>query len=93
MRTTRSQWVMLACSGWATAPYFDFLYGVNNQLAQTHLPGAAPYDDTFLGPKGRLADMARNWLVLECHASCPLPGSRGVTPCAALHACMHACCA
>ena len=50
---------VVACSGWATAPFFDFLHGVSNALAQTHLPGAAPYDDTFLGPKGRLADMVR----------------------------------
>ncbi|EIE18946.1 hypothetical protein COCSUDRAFT_68096 [Coccomyxa subellipsoidea C-169] len=44
--------------GWAAAPYFDFLKGVTNELARTHLQGVEPRTDTNLGPKGRLADMA-----------------------------------
>ncbi|KAK9918872.1 hypothetical protein WJX75_007695 [Coccomyxa subellipsoidea] len=44
--------------GWAAAPYFDFLKGVNNELARTHLQGVQPRTDTNQGPKGRLADMA-----------------------------------
>lgn len=47
------------CAGWATAPYFDFLHGVNNQLARTHLPEGQPRHDTYMGPEGRLADMVR----------------------------------
>ncbi|BDA49070.1 Peptidyl serine alpha-galactosyltransferase [Coccomyxa sp. Obi] len=44
--------------GWASAPYYDFLRGAANELAQTHLQGVQARDDTNLGPKGRLADMA-----------------------------------
>lgn len=52
-------------AGWAAAPYFDFLKGVNNELARTHLQGVQPRTDTNQGPKGRLADMVRHvtlWL-------------------------------
>lgn len=49
-------------TGWATAPFFDFLQGVSNELARTHIPQVQPRDDANLGPKGRLADMVQHHL-------------------------------
>jgi hypothetical protein len=49
--------VLVLDTGWAAAPFYDFLKGVSNELARTHLPDSQPRHDTNLGPKGRLADM------------------------------------
>ena len=70
----------LRWAGWAAAPYFDFLKGVTNELARTHLQGVEPRTDTNLGPKGRLADMVRHVTLASFHAD---PHSDCLNPAAA----------
>lgn len=43
--------------GFATSAYFSYLEGTHNELAERHLPGVEPRQDTLAGPVGRRADM------------------------------------
>lgn len=42
--------------GWATGARYDYLIGVDNELAERHIPGAPRRNDSLAGPPGRRAD-------------------------------------
>jgi hypothetical protein len=42
--------------GWATGARYDYLIGVDNELATRHIPEVAPKKDALAGPAGRRAD-------------------------------------
>lgn len=42
--------------GWAISARYDYMVGVNNELADRHIPEIAPRNDTLAGPAGRRSD-------------------------------------
>ena len=44
--------------GHAVAAHYGYLKGVNNDLAQRHIPEISPRNDSLAGPFGRRSDQA-----------------------------------
>ena len=42
--------------GWAIGARYDYMIGVNNELALRHVPEIPPRNDTLAGPSGRRGD-------------------------------------
>ena len=51
--------------GWASGARYDYLIGVDNDLARRHIPEVAPRADTLAGPAGRRADRVGGFYLIH----------------------------
>ncbi|KAK9819905.1 hypothetical protein WJX72_003823 [[Myrmecia] bisecta] len=51
--------------GWAISAFFSYMKGVNNELAEKHIPWVARRNDTIAGPYGRKGDMVGGFCLMD----------------------------
>jgi hypothetical protein len=51
--------------GWATGARYDYLIGVDNELAERHIPEVARRTDALAGPPGRRADRVGGFYLIH----------------------------
>jgi len=51
--------------GYAVAAHYNYLRGVHNELAETHVPQITPRKDDFGGPMGRRGDMVGAYYLIR----------------------------